>query len=51
MIGGSNMMDMSYNIVDCHFEDNKIILSDTKRNNFIEFQSNYDNVKLKKTSQ
>ena len=39
----SNMVDMSYNIVDCYFEDNKMILSDTKRNNFIEFQSNYDN--------
>ena len=45
----SSMVDMSYNIVDCHFEDNKMILSDTKRNNFIEFQSNYDNGKLKKT--
>ena len=31
------MVDMSYNIVDCYFEDNKMILSDTKRNNFIEF--------------
>ena len=45
----SNMVDMSYNIVDCYFEDNKMILSDTKRNNFIEFQTNYDNGKLKKT--
>ena len=44
----SSMVDMSYNIVDCHFEDNKMILSDTKRNNFIEFQSNYDNGKLKR---
>ena len=44
----SNMVDMSYNIVDCYFEDNKMILSDTKRNNFIEFQTNYDNGKLKK---
>ena len=38
----SNMVDMSYNIVDCYFEDNKMILSDTKRNNFIEFQTKYD---------
>ena len=44
----SSMVDMSYNIVDCYFEDNKMILSDTKRNNFIEFQTNYDNGKLKK---
>ena len=44
----SNMVDMSYNIVDCYFEDNKMILSDTKRTNFIEFQTNYDNGKLKK---
>ena len=45
----SNMVDMSYNIVDCYFEDNKMILSDTKRTNFIEFQTNYDNGKLKRT--
>ena len=38
----SNMVDMSYNIVDCYFEDNKMILSDRKRNNFIEFQTKYD---------
>ena len=44
----SSMVDMSYNIVDCYFEDNKMILNDTKRNNFIEFQTNYDNGKLKK---
>ena len=44
----SNMVDMSYNIVDCYCEDNKMILSDTKRNNFIEFQTNYDNGKLKR---
>ena len=36
------MVDMSYNIVDCYFEDNKMILSDRKRNNFIEFQTKYD---------
>ena len=44
----SSMVDMSYNIVECCFEDNKMILSDTKRNNFIEFQTNYDNGNLKK---
>jgi len=44
----SSMVDMSYNIVECYFEDNKMILSDTKRNNFIEFQTNYDNGNLKK---
>ena len=32
-----------------HFEDNKMILTDTKRNNFVQFQLNYDKMdKIKK---
>ena len=45
----SNMVDKSYNMIDCHFEDNKMILTDTKRNNFIEFRTDYEgNDKVKK---
>ena len=45
----SNMVDKSYNMIDCHFEDNKMILTDTKRNNFIEFMTDYEvNEKVKK---
>ena len=44
-----DMVDNSYNIMDCHFEDNKMILNDKKRNNFLQFQIEYDkNQKFKK---
>ena len=44
----SNIVDKSYNMIDCHFEDNMMSLTDIKKHNFIEFRTDYcenDNVK------
>ena len=37
-----DMVDKSYNILDCHFDDNKMILHDIKRKKFIEFQTKFE---------
>ena len=37
-----NIVDNSYNILDCHFDDNKMVLNDKKRKNFIEFKLDYE---------
>uniref|UniRef100_A0A6C0IWA6 C2H2-type domain-containing protein n=1 Tax=viral metagenome TaxID=1070528 RepID=A0A6C0IWA6_9ZZZZ len=44
-----SLVDNSYNMIDLHFDGNKIILEDVKKKNFIEFQEKYESEnKLKK---
>jgi len=45
----SNIVDKNYNMVDCHFEDNMMTLTDIKKHNFIEFWTDYsENENIKK---
>ena len=39
-----NIVDTSYNMLDCYLEENKFVIHDKKRKNFIEFQKKYESV-------
>lgn len=44
------IVDNSFNILDCHYEKNKVALSDTKQKHFLNFQKEYENnPKVQKT--
>ena len=39
-----DMVDNGYNMLDCYLEDDKIIIHDKKRKNFIEFQNQFESI-------
>ena len=44
-----DMVDTGYNILDCHMDNNKTIISDKKKQNFSEFQKKFECIpKIKK---